>query len=353
MQSRLGPLTLTVLLGLAGGAAAAAETALPRKSPPESYPGVVVLYDSVTDAAGHRLRLILTHPQERAPLPVIFVAGWLSCDTVEAPAGDRGAAQHVFQALATLPGFATMRLDKAGVGDSEGDCARSDFNAELEGYRSAFRRLGDYAFIDKSRIFVFGLSNGAGFAPLVADGAPVRGYVVVGGWIKTWFEHMLEIERRRLALAGKPAADINALMREEEQLYSAYLLRGEAPADIFRAHPELRMFWEGDPAQQYGRPVAYYQQLQQLNLMAAWAAVKVPLLALHGEYDWIMSRADLEIMVALVNRNSPGSAEFMELPATGHTFEHYPSQQAAYAGEAQPFDPAIAERVSAWFVRHR
>ena len=115
MPSRLRPLTLAVVLGLGGGCAAAAETALPRKSPPESYPGVVVLYDSVTDAAGHRLRLILTHPQERAPQPVIFVAGWLSCDTVEAPAGDRGAAQQVFQALAALPARAAMLTMAGGI----------------------------------------------------------------------------------------------------------------------------------------------------------------------------------------------------------------------------------------------
>jgi hypothetical protein len=37
---------------------------------------VVVLYDTVRDPAGHRLRLIVTHPQDAATrAPVIFVAG--------------------------------------------------------------------------------------------------------------------------------------------------------------------------------------------------------------------------------------------------------------------------------------
>ena len=44
-------------------------------------------------------------------------------------------------------------------------------------------------------------------------------------------------------------------------------------------------------SQQYGRPPAYYQQLQDLDLMAAGRG-QVPVLALHGEYDWIMSRGD-------------------------------------------------------------
>jgi pimeloyl-ACP methyl ester carboxylesterase len=56
----------------------------------------------------------------------------------------------------------------------------------------------------------------------------------------------------------------------------------------------------------------------------------VPVLVLRGQYDWIMSRDDHERIVALVNRNLPGAGKFVELPATGHTFEHYGSLQAAY-----------------------
>ena len=83
------------------------------------------------------------------------------------------------------------------------------------------------------------------------------------------------------------------------------------------------MLWDGANGQQYGRTTIYYQQLQDLNLMGAWSTIRVPVLALHGEYDWIMSRDDFELLVELVNRNSPGSAVFLTLPHTGHTFEHY------------------------------
>ena len=344
-----------------GAAAVAADPRpeLPRRVRPtasqdESYPGVVVRYDAIRDAAGRRLRLIVTHPQDaQARLPTIFVAGWLSCDSIEAPPGTTDATQLVLQTMARLPGFVTARLEKAGVGDSEGDCAENDFAAELAACQQAFRGLKDYPFVDPSRIFVFGISNGGGFAPLVADGLPVRGYVVDGGWIKTWYEHMLEIERRRLTLAGHAPEAINTGMKQVEALYGAYLLDRQRPRQIFARKPDLASLWEGDPDHQYGRPVAYYQQLQDLNLMAAWSSVKVPVLALHGEFDWIMSRADNEIMVGLVNRNVPGSAELVELSSTGHTFEHYASQQAAFAGKALPFDEAVARRIRDWFEQHR
>ncbi|MBV8804785.1 MAG: alpha/beta hydrolase, partial [Sinobacteraceae bacterium] len=136
-------------------------------------------------------------------------------------------------------------------------------------------------------------------------------------------------------------------------LYSAYLLDRQTPAQIFSKRPELKQLWQGDPEHQYGRPVTYYQQLQDLNLMAVWSQVKVPVLALHGEFDWIMSRDDPAILVSLVNRNAPGAAEFVELPQTGHTFEHYGSLEAAFAGNRLPFEPSVAARVTEWFDRHR
>jgi pimeloyl-ACP methyl ester carboxylesterase len=349
---------LLIALALLGATPlwAAQPDALPRRSgagASESYPGITVVYDDIRDASGRRLRLIATHPDGPGRYPVIFVAGWLSCDSVEAPPGTMDGSLRLLQAVAQTPGFATVRMDKPGVGDSEGDCARTDFNAELAAYREAFHHAMNYEFVDASRVYLLGISNGGGFAPLVADGAPVRGYVVDGGWIKTWFEHMLEIERCRLALAGHPPVEINALMHSVEQLYSAYLLDRQSPHEIFARHPELKPLWQGPDDQQYGRPPAYYQQLQDLNLMAAWSTVRVPVLALHGEYDWIMSRGDFELLVELVNRNKPGAAQFVELPHTGHTFENYASQQAAFDGHQSPFDEAVGRRVQDWFVGHR
>jgi pimeloyl-ACP methyl ester carboxylesterase len=359
------PLAKTILFaalvaaGIASPVCGADVVTLPRKAPPspgrdETYADVTVLYDAIRDSAGNRLRLIATHPNtSNMRFPVIFVVGWLSCDTVEARAGTTDATQLVLRSIASLPGFATVRLEKAGVGDSEGNCATTDFKSELAAYQQAFRHLTSYAFVDTSEIFLFGISNGGGFAPLVANGAAVKGYVIDGGWIKTWYEHMLEMERRRLSLTGHRPNEINRLMKSVESLYSAYLLEQKSPSEIFSGRPDLKSLWQGDSNQQYGRPTSYYQQLQNLDLMAAWSAVRVPVLAMHGEYDWIMSDGDFRLLAEIVNRNSPGAAESIELVHTGHTFEHYDSLHSAFAGETGPFDESIAQRVGDWFRRHR
>jgi len=331
---------------------------LPRAAdkPSESYPGVDVIYETVMAPNRQKLRAIITKPHEvTGKLPVIFVAGWLSCDSVEAPKGTTDASGKVFQGLAQMPGYCTFRIDKPGVGDSEGDCAKTDFETELAGYRAAFRSLEHYDFIDPHQIYILGISNGGGFAPLVPENdteqGQVAGYIVVGGWVKTWFEHMLEIERRRFTLMKKSPGEVNNRMKEATNLYHEWLIKHRPISDILEVDPKLVEIWPetGDNEHLYGRPLAFYQQLQELNLAAAWSRIKVPTLVLHGEYDWIMSREDHEMIAKMVNANNPGAARFAELPATGHTFQHYLSMSDAFAGKQGAFDPAVLRVLTDWF----
>src|SRR2546430_3773087 len=222
----------------------AAELPRKTKTPRESYPNVDVIYDLVTAPHGERLRTIIRRPHDaKGKLPAIFVAGWLSCDSVEAPAATKDATGIVFQGLAQMPGFCLFRVDKQGVGDSEGVCAENDFASELAGYRAAFRALKNYDFIDSNRAYILGISNGGGFAPLVPESdverAQVRGYISVGGWVKTWFEHMLEIERRRFALMGKSAGDVNDRMKGAAILYYEWLITRPSVAEGFNEQPQL------------------------------------------------------------------------------------------------------------------
>ena len=349
-------MTVRATIAFVAVAAVLSAESLPRKAktPRETYPNVDVLYDFVTAPDGKRLRAIITKPRDaKGKLPVIFVAGWLSCDSVEAPAGTKDESGLVFRGLAQLPGFALFRMDKQGVGDSEGVCAETDFDSELASYRAAFRALKNYDFIDTKKIYMLGISNGGGFAPLVPESdteqAQVRGYISVGGWVKTWFEHMLEIERRRFALMGKSPGEINDRMKGVAALYHEWLIKGRPVDEILKEQPKLADLWpEGkDHAHLYGRPLKFYQQLQQLNLAAAWSRVKVPTYVLRGAFDWIMSRNDSELIASYVNNNGD-LATFYEIPQTGHTFQHYLSLADAFKGKSAPFDPKIIGLLADW-----
>jgi pimeloyl-ACP methyl ester carboxylesterase len=344
----------TIALLVIASAVSAADLPRKTKAARESYPNVDVIYDFVATPRGERLRTIITRPREaKKKLPVIFVAGWLSCDSMEAPADTKDASGLVFRGLAQLPDFSLFRVDKQGVGDSEGVCAETDFESELAGYRAAFRALKNYDFIDSNRVYILGISNGGGFAPLVpeseAERSQVRGYISVGGWAKTWFEHMLEIERRRFGLMGKSPAEVSERMKNAATLYYEWLIKERTIGAILKEQPQLEELWpEGkDHAHLYGRPLAFYQQLQQLNLAAAWSSVKVSTYALRGAFDWIMSPEDARLIASYVNTNRQLAFSY-EVPQMGHTFQHYLNFADAFKGKSAPFDSKVTGLLADW-----
>src|SRR2546423_650829 len=108
----------------------------------EHFANATVLYDFVSNSRGDRLRTFITKPKNAAgKVPVIFFVGWLSCDSVEYVTESDGFGA-LLRRLIDQSGYATIRMDKPGVGESTGTpCAKSDFQGELEGYRAAFESI--------------------------------------------------------------------------------------------------------------------------------------------------------------------------------------------------------------------
>jgi len=289
-------------------------------SPPrEHFANAQVIYDWVTDTRGERLRTFVTRPNgAQGRLPVLFLVGWLSCDSVEYPKGETDGFGAMIWGLVEQSGYATLRMDKPGVGESQGRCGKTDFQTELSGYQAAFDSLPKYAFIDSDRVFVVGLSNGGGTSVLVPRQHAVRGYIAASSWGRTWYEHMLEIERRRLTSAGKSPGEINLAVKAFTQFYAMYLIHDMTPGQIVEQHPEWKTLWYDQADGQYGRPAAFYQQLQDLNLGLAWEQVGVPVLVLRGTADEIMSDSDSRAIAETVNRMHPGQARYVEIPDADH-----------------------------------
>jgi hypothetical protein len=97
--------------------------------PRERFQNAEVIYGWAHDNAGHKLRTFVTRPKNATgKVPVIFFVGWLSCDSVEYPQGETDGFGAIFWRLIEQSGFATARLDKPGVGESQGDCSHTDFS---------------------------------------------------------------------------------------------------------------------------------------------------------------------------------------------------------------------------------
>ena len=285
----------------------------------ENFKDSEVTYDWVTDNHGDRLRTFITRPKNATgKVPVVFFVGWLSCDSVEYPSGETDGFGAIFWRVIEQSGYATVRMDKPGVGESHGECGKTDFQTELSGYQAAFKSIGKYDFMDRDRLFVVGLSNGGGTSVLVPSEYPVRAYIAASSWGRTWYEHMLELERVRLTGAGKTAGEIDRDLKAFAQFYDLYLNQKMTPGKIVDHHPEWKSLWYDERDGQYGRPAAFYQQLQELNLGEAWQKVNVPVLVLRGTADTVMSDADSRTLANIVNHAHPGQARYMEIEGADH-----------------------------------
>jgi alpha-beta hydrolase superfamily lysophospholipase len=286
----------------------------------EHFRNAEVTYDWVTNSHGQKIRTFVTRPKSAAQtVPALFFVGWLSCDSVEYPKGETDGFGAIFWRLIEQSGFATMRMDKPGVGESEGNCATTDFQTELASYRAAFDSLSKYSFIDQNSIFVVGLSNGGGASPLSVGEHAVRGYVAASSWGRTWYEHMLENERVRLSRDKKLSDEnVNEAMKGFTDFYSLYLIHRMTPGEVVAQHPEWKALWYDAPDGQYGRPASFYQQLQDLNLGKVWQAVTAPVLVLRGGADTIISRSDSHAIADIVNRAHPGHATYTEIDGADH-----------------------------------
>ena len=342
-------------VSIAWASTAAAEDSLPRISTQamEQLDGVAIEYGAVRTSDGAMLRTLFSRPADAAArLPVIYFVQWLSCDTVELVEPDGWT--EMLTSLIRDSGYAVMRTEKSGVGDSVGPaCKDLDYDTEVRHHREALRALLQRADVDPNGVILFGGSMGASQAPLIAAGFPVRGIIVWGGGAHTWFERMLHFDRRALELGGAESSALTDQMRKNSLFHSEYLLRQKTPTQVEADNPELKDVWAGilgtTDTHHYGRPFRFHYQAQAANWTGAWSRVEAPVLVLYGEYDWSESLASHQLIVDVVNRERPGSAELQVVPGSDHHFTRYASSQAAFDGtEGQKIGAEVAAQMIGW-----
>jgi pimeloyl-ACP methyl ester carboxylesterase len=354
-------LLLPLLLGWAVDTVRAADDPLPRRVDPktggtlpyEQIAGRSVEYGSVLSARGQRVRTVTTRPPNASGrLPLIVFIPWLSCDSVESPRGPTDGWARMLHAVASSVDAVFVRVDKPGVGDSEGDCAQTTLEDDLAAYRAAIRAGLERPDVDPSRLTLFGGSIGAALAPLLALDFNVHALIAAGGFSRTWFEHILGHERRRLTLSGSSPSAVNAAMRGFVDFYALYLDSRLTPAEVISRRPDLKTLWYDAPEHQYGRHARYFQEVQAQNVEAAWDAVRVPTLVLWGEYDWIMGRADQERIVEIVNAHAPALARLVVVPGMNHHFERFATPAEAFREKGGVYAADAAALIVDWLRKH-
>ena len=303
-----------------------------QRLPSEIVAGHEVLYGEL-DRGDARLRTIITRPKDAGRSPALLFVQGISCESVDfgaTPAATLGRLIHAWAA----EGFVTMRLEKRGVGDSEGeDCTKLDFDTEVADFDAALTALAAQEFVDPDAIFVFGHSVGGMIAPLIDAGRLLRGRIVYGTSTVPWFSCMEASTARQLELHGATPAQV-ALGVENLKAKLEGLLREDAVELVD------------------GRCPAFHRQLQWNDLRGAWRRVAAPVLVIHGEYDWVVGADEGQEIVDLVNRRASRTAEFLRIAEVDHLFTRHDDLATSLQAYGQgDFDTRVVADSAAWMRR--
>jgi pimeloyl-ACP methyl ester carboxylesterase len=285
--------------------------------PFETAPGIDFIYDAVATPTGLR-RIIMTSPQVPAVgrRPAVLLIGGIGTYSVDYSFDpDHDVAEPYRRLLAALTrrGFITLRVEKSGVGDSEGPPATEvDLEGELAGYVAGLKMLKARAEVDPERVFILGKSIGSVEAPMAAAREPVRGIVVMQGVGTTWMEYELVNARRQLELEGIAPAAVAERMALKEWALHRLLIEGQSRAELLAERPAAASVL------QYPASDAYLRQVAALNLPALWAQLDVPVLVIYGNADFITSEADSRAILEDVNRAHPGRGELRIIDHMDH-----------------------------------
>lgn len=240
--------------------------------PMEDMQNATMQYASVEAQPGVRLRTITSVPKATSgsPFPAVFLIQGGGCSSIDTPFGPTLEDPGIIHTIGSR-GFVTMRVEKSGIGDSQGaPCASIGFKEELAGYQAALNALRIHPAVDPKRIHLLGLSLGGVFAPLLAAETQVAG----------------------IAVYGTPGASTPP-------------------------YP--------------GRSDRFFDEFAPIDVAGAWAKVNTQVLVLHGEFDAdpVVNHPVPETIAATVNKANPGSAQFRELKGLDHCWTRHASLAAS------------------------
>jgi hypothetical protein len=317
------------------------------KAPPEEHdPDVDTIYGALSFQGTLRRTLVTLPHGSGGRHPAALLIGGIGCFSVDVAGNPSDPYMNLTHDL-TRKGFVTMRLEKSGVGDSQGPpCETVDFVTESASYEAALRTLAANPAVDPKKIYIVGHSIGTIIAPRLAQQHAVAGLVVADGVGRDWYEYELLNSRGQWALAGLSPDGVDQMMLRTERCKYRILIAREPEAQIIAEEPDCK------GAIAYPVTATYLQQVAALNVAEPWTKLALPVLIIYGTGDFITLEEDHRRIYAIVSAAHPGNATLRLIDGMDHYLTPAGSQQASYdrvnAGKPAPYDHRFSETIIAW-----
>jgi Tol biopolymer transport system component/pimeloyl-ACP methyl ester carboxylesterase len=311
--------------------------------PGETYTDLELTYGSVK-TGNVLLRTIVTHPKNsKGKLPALLFVQGIGCYTMDTPFDTARTELQLINRLAR-EGWTVMRVDKSGIGDSQGTpCEQIDFNTELSGYEAAFASMQQLEQVDTNNCFLFGHSMGGVMAPLIAKKYPVKGIVAYGTIGVNFMEYFINSRRTIAASYFMTPEEMDDYIKEQTDctamLLSARLSKDQAMA----INPNCGAVYDA----LLFRSIDFWRQLYAMNIPSNWQYFKGHVMAAWGETDFIANKEEHQYIAEIVNQTYPGNGTFVEIQNSDHGMHMAATLQEARTNPGG-FNPEVFQIVGNW-----
>jgi pimeloyl-ACP methyl ester carboxylesterase len=239
----------------------------------------------------------------------------------------------------TRHGYAVLRYDKRGAGESEGDYGAATTFDFTEDAKAALDYLNTRSDIDHQSIGIIGHSEGALIAPMIAaESKEAVAFIVMMGGIGVRGSELLLLQSGKMAaIQGAPDEEISEMIRKNRILYE---IAGSSDSDSIVA----KKLSEADPGIENndynGLLWTWFRTFLSLEPDTYLSKVTCPVLAINGEKD-VQCPPEENLAAIKQSLQKAGNESYVvkTLPGLNHLF------QTAESGSPYEYEQ-IAEIIS-------
>jgi len=235
-------------------------------------------------------------------------------------------------------GIASLRYDKRGIGNSDGDYLASGLHDNIADAQAALVALRSRPEVDPGQLFVIGHSEGAIIASDLAGDSQLAGVVLLAGTAQNGRDLLTWQTAQIASTLPKPVQYLTKLVgRDLQRIQSKRLAR------IERTHEDVVRIRFAKLNAKWLREFMAYESIDALH------HAKVPILAITGSKDLQVNPADINLIKQAV-----------PTPFTGHIVDDLthllrtetgPATLRTYKNQARrPIDQSVATMITDWMV---
>ncbi len=334
--------------------------------PPFQYKSDDVTFENIKDKI--TLAGTLTMPDSTGTFPaVILIAGSGPNDRNENILGHKPFL--VIADYLTKNGFAVLRYDKRGVGDSQGDFKLATLDDFVTDAEAAIAFLKKHNHIDKKQIGVIGHSEGGIVASMLAakNKKDIAFVVLMASPGVPGIDIIMKQNEVLMQQSGMEIENIERLQKINRETFESLIDWENTEINRTDLRDRIGQFWEQLPILvklQQKKDVFVRNQFNAMVLSGYRSFLKsqpekyiqkisVPVLAINGEKDFQVEFQDnLSAIKNALEKGGNFKYEIKSYPDSNHLFQECETgQMDEYGKIEQTISPQVLKDIANWLKR--